>query len=1353
MKNKALRVLYLVLAVLTVFNALSLPMLAYASADKVTSTREDITVTTGSSAGSNYFKEDTYYDLPKLDTTPLTYEFELSVPKSIGGAGVYGGVILGNYGKDGTRCISIEIHEYGAVRFYTNTSSGNVDIKFSKTNFDVRKGTNIHLAIAIDVSAGTATLYANGALVDTKTNSNLKNLPKASDFPFNFRVGGDHRSGNERHYEGTIDSIALYSDLRTAEEIAADASRSKSWSAGTDGLIAAYDITKQGETALKDYSGNGNTLTYTNGSGALLKNFGTYKVENKLEAAPETLEAWVFFPKFYSARGGTIFANDDNDRSNSADLSFEIENDGHPRFFYTTATGSVAYHEFGDVNVRSGSWTHVVMVHDAANSEARCYINGALAQTLAYTETTEVANVGTQSPVAAYHAGITNTAYVLGGTNQKGNPQYFKGFLKEVRVYSDVRTAEEIASDYSGAVDITEAGLLAYYQPTEAGVASGVIEDLSERGYTAVLNQLMYDTTEPITDYAYSLAVVGDTQTITNHNSAKLKDLYQWIVNNVDARNIQYVIGLGDITERGDKNGSTYAGDETARKQWQAALDAIKLMDGKVPYSLIRGAGHDGLDYFNEYFASHAGYTKNIAGYYTEGSVENVYHTFTVGAYDYLILCLEFGAKDDVLAWADSVVEAHPTHRVIVTTHGYLEKDGSFLEGSETFSPSRYDPDSNDGDDIWDKFVRKHSNIFMVMSGHMSANDVVVSEMVGDNGNTVKQLLVDPQSMDSSSSLKGMVAMLYFSEDGEQVQVEYYSTLTNTWRPKTGFEISYAQLYDTPYGNIPAEYEDVSANPILLFNTDTKQVVRSFAQLHADAGAVKYCADNDGNYAILVRKDKMSTYSSTTIGSLSGKLILDLGGNTIYAKGAFLEFQGKDSSTTVVSVINGTVDMSNSSAAFIGVGGKYGNGKKTNTVTVENVTFKSLSKKLVYETYGCDVNTTSTITFKNCRFEMPAAKTDRLIALGAHSDKTRITTVFEGGEFVFAGTACDIFTTGVVARKYVYFAKGESGAYPTVTKPTDGVINDTLTTPDGAVLGFYKLSESAGAVKYQLAPFSIAGAYLNLTENVNVCYTVVLPAGYTDAYMVFEFNGKTYEVTESALKDGKTVFSFKGLTPEKLGDNIKATLYATYGGSSVSVEKAEYSVKQYCDLAVKYYPDDTALLTLVSDLLVYGEKTQLFAGYKTDALVTDGVEWLAPSAFTPPESDLAINGDNDGAYSWRGAGLNLTSEMNMYVYFTAESVEGLSVKFAINGREYTYDVSTLAPTADGRYKIYFHSIHAYEFDDAVTASFIKDGATVGATLTYSVDSYIDYMQDSDNAALAELVKAISAYGRSADAYK
>ena len=179
MKKSSIRALSIVLILLTMLSALAIPMTVFA-ADKVTSTREDISVTTGTSGAMNYFKEDTYYDLPKLDTTPLTYEFEVAVPKDGITGSVLGGVILGNYGLDGKRCISIEIHQYGKVRFYTNTSSGNVDIKFSNQTVDVRKGTTVHIAITVDVGAGTATLYVNGTKADTQTNAKLKNLPKAS---------------------------------------------------------------------------------------------------------------------------------------------------------------------------------------------------------------------------------------------------------------------------------------------------------------------------------------------------------------------------------------------------------------------------------------------------------------------------------------------------------------------------------------------------------------------------------------------------------------------------------------------------------------------------------------------------------------------------------------------------------------------------------------------------------------------------------------------------------------------------------------------------------------------------------------------------------------------------------------------------------------------------------------------------------------------------------------------------------------------------------------------------------------------------------------------------------------------
>ena len=269
--------------------------------------------------------------------------------------------------------------------------------------------------------------------------------------------------------------------------------------------------------------------------------------------------------------------------------------------------------------------------------------------------------------------------------------------------------------------------------------------------------------------------------------------MYQWIIDQKDGKNIQYVLGLGDITEIGVDDDHRNYNPERAAAEWSFAKEAITKMDGKLPYTLVRGSGHDGVEYFNEYFAGHEGYTSNINGYYQEGRIENVYHTFSFGDVKYLILCLDFGAKDPVLEWASGVSEAYRDHRVIVTTHAYLEKDGSLLETGEEYCPSQsyYDPENNDGNDIWEKLVSKHENIYMVISGHMSAETVVVSTQTGDHGNEVIQILIDPQTMDRnySNGGTGMVAMFYFSEAGDIVAIEYYSTVRDAYKPLHIFEI------------------------------------------------------------------------------------------------------------------------------------------------------------------------------------------------------------------------------------------------------------------------------------------------------------------------------------------------------------------------------------------------------------------------------------------------------------------------------------------------------------------------------------------------------------------------------------
>jgi hypothetical protein len=77
---------------------------------------------------------------------------------------------------------------------------------------------------------------------------------------------------------------------------------------------------------------------------------------------------------------------------------------------------------------------------------------------------------------------------------------------------------------------------------------------------------------------------------------------------------------------------------------------------------------------------------------------------------------------------------------------------------------------------MWDKLIKKHENIVLVLSGHDPCDNVVYAQDKGVNGNLVTQMLVDPQGVDKAQGGVGMVTMLYFSADGKTMQVETYST-------------------------------------------------------------------------------------------------------------------------------------------------------------------------------------------------------------------------------------------------------------------------------------------------------------------------------------------------------------------------------------------------------------------------------------------------------------------------------------------------------------------------------------------------------------------------------------------------
>lgn len=691
------------------------------------------------------FAVDEYYRTEKtLPKHPHTFEAWIKVDKDAASSEL--GVIAGNYKDGDTPSYGFEVRKDGNPFLWLGTGGNGSNQRVSFDKIDLRTSEWTHVAITFDAS--NAYCYINGELAQTVAGS-------FADVKFenagSLCLGGDLRSGNKRYLkQSELASVAVFADMRTADEIKADMNAVNVSDAE---LLVSYDLSKTDASRLEDASANKNNLTY-NGKlwegaakpddtdtekGGIAFTADPYNIEKIINVPIYTFEATVYFPKNFisSERGGVIIGNYN---SNAACVNFEIYSDGSPRLYIKNASNTTYNFVFDQINVYNGEWTHIAIVKEGA-AKFSCYINGELKQT-----------ISKSAPDV-----VTSDVHVIGGDRRSGNAQFFRGRIKNVALFSDARTVDEIKADMTS---VGKDGLICSYE-MKGPDAPVSLEDKSGNGYNAKLYQMYFTEKAPLADYAYSFAVIGDTQILAKNYPEKYTALYDWVLANVESKKIKFVMGLGDIT-----NDSTVA-------EWDLAKQNIHRMDGVVPYSLVRG-NHDTVATMNKYFPL-SDY-KNVLGGHYKNSIFDSWQELVVGEIKYLIFTLDYGAQDPVLKWAEEIIAAHPEHNVIITTHAYFFRDGTTLDAGDVVPPSNKGSQYNNGDHMWDKLMKKYENIVLVISGHDPCDYVVYSQDKGENGNLVTQMLVDPQGVDKAQGGVGLVTMLYFSADGKTMQVETYST-------------------------------------------------------------------------------------------------------------------------------------------------------------------------------------------------------------------------------------------------------------------------------------------------------------------------------------------------------------------------------------------------------------------------------------------------------------------------------------------------------------------------------------------------------------------------------------------------
>jgi hypothetical protein len=288
----------------------------------------------------------------------------------------------------------------------------------------------------------------------------------------------------------------------------------------------------------------------------------------------------------------------------------------------------------------------------------------------------------------------------------------------------------------------------------------------------------------------FTVVTLPDTQYYTAAHPDILDAQVEWIRRQRDARQIALVLHEGDIVDR----------DEPA--QWTRAASSLRLLDGVVPYVLASG-NHDYalqghvitrdtlLDRF---------FPPQPAGLYEPGRNENRFEIVDAPGGPWLILSLEFGPRDGVLAWANGIARRYAALPAIVVTHAYLTSDDERFDHlnhpKQLWNPHRYLDDRaagsvNDGQEIWDKLISRNDNILFVLCGHDLGDGVGRLTSMRADGTMVHEILANYQMQAQGGG--GYLRLLQFSPAQRSVHVRTYSPYFDAFKidPDNDFTLAY----------------------------------------------------------------------------------------------------------------------------------------------------------------------------------------------------------------------------------------------------------------------------------------------------------------------------------------------------------------------------------------------------------------------------------------------------------------------------------------------------------------------------------------------------------------------------------
>ncbi|OJV89723.1 MAG: metallophosphoesterase [Bacteroidia bacterium 44-10] len=283
----------------------------------------------------------------------------------------------------------------------------------------------------------------------------------------------------------------------------------------------------------------------------------------------------------------------------------------------------------------------------------------------------------------------------------------------------------------------------------------------------------------------FTIPVLPDTQEALTRQRGIFFSQIEWLTAKADSLKAPMVLHVGDLVNFDNFD------------QWELASVGMRILDrANIPYAISLG-NHDtgavgmfsgsaapgnvnvnlrNTQKFNYFFPVNRFPLQK--GRFEKNKSDNAYYTFEAGNLKWIVVAIEFCAREEAAQWMDQVLKEHPDHNAIVLTHYHLTPRGEICPNNAGYGDMKVI-------DIFEQYIKPNKNVMMVLSGHVCGSAWKIDQ--GTEGNTIYQILQNFQCKD-----EGYLRLLEIDTEKGTISAKLYSPYLDKIRDdeKSAFSFS-----------------------------------------------------------------------------------------------------------------------------------------------------------------------------------------------------------------------------------------------------------------------------------------------------------------------------------------------------------------------------------------------------------------------------------------------------------------------------------------------------------------------------------------------------------------------------------